>query len=176
MELFIDPRGLLGAGSEFDPTQGSLNGEASIANKLGFGGYHIVTRVNSSVGPGKFTTTVDALFSYSGDGDPMSRVIGSKNLAKEQKISAVDRAFVNERPTQDQKDYCDAEIDRLYKISAGTAYGVDTSNIAKPTPPVVETQETSIVVPEQPPEEFFDPFNSDFNNDGIPDSLQPPEE
>ena len=176
MELFIDPRGLLGAGSEFDPTQGSLNGEASIANKLGFGGYHIVTRVNSSVGPGKFSTTVDALFSYSGDGDPMSRVLGSKDLAKEQKISAIDRAFVNERPTKDQKDYCDAEIDRLYRISAGTAYGVDTSNISRPPLPTAESEEARTVIPEQPPEEFFDPFNFDSNNDGIPDSLQPPEE
>lgn len=169
MELFIDPRGLLGAGSEFDPTQGSLNGEASIANKLGFGGYHIVTRVNSSVGPGKFTTTVDALFSYSGDGDPMSRVLGSKDLAREQKISAIDKALVNERPSQDQKDYCIAEIDRLYKISAGTAYGIDTSNIARPSPPPVETQEsqaisTTPLSPLLPEPNFFDRNLNRSNN------------
>lgn len=62
MEVFINPMGFLGASREADPTVVS-----SVANKLGFGGYHLVTNVKSSIGPGKFTTTVDALFHYSGD-------------------------------------------------------------------------------------------------------------
>jgi hypothetical protein len=67
MEVFVNPMGL--GGVNWDPTQGNLNGgEASIANKLGFGGYHLVTRVNNSISSGKFNTTVEAQWHYSGDG------------------------------------------------------------------------------------------------------------
>jgi hypothetical protein len=67
MYIFIDPRGV--GGSSFDPTKGpSGNNPGSIANSLGLGGYHLITRVNSTVGPGQFDTTVEAQFVYSGDG------------------------------------------------------------------------------------------------------------
>jgi hypothetical protein len=67
MEVFVNPMGL--GGVNWDPTQGNLDGgEASIANKLGFGGYHLVTRVNNSISSGKFNTTVEAQWHYSGDG------------------------------------------------------------------------------------------------------------
>ena len=62
-------------GTEFgSPTHGGVvspDGKRhgpSIANMLGFGGYHLVTRVKSSITPGKFNTTVEAQFVYAGDG------------------------------------------------------------------------------------------------------------
>ena len=61
MYIFIDPRGI--GGNEFDPTS-----PGTIANSLGLGGYHLVTRVESTVGPGQFDTTVEAQFVYAGDG------------------------------------------------------------------------------------------------------------
>ena len=61
MEIFIDPRHL--AGHTFDPTDSK-----STANTLGIGGYHLITRVENSIAPGKFNTIVEALFVYSGDG------------------------------------------------------------------------------------------------------------
>lgn len=61
MQIFIDPRGL--SGQDFDPTK-----KSSVANQLGFGGYHLITRVNSSIKPGAFDTTIEAQFVYSGDG------------------------------------------------------------------------------------------------------------
>ena len=61
MYIYIDPRGI--GGKDFDPTN-----FGSIANSLGIGGYHLITRVNSNVGPGSFNTTVEAQFVYSGDG------------------------------------------------------------------------------------------------------------
>ena len=68
MEVYLDPRGI--GGQSFDPTIGpSRNQKASVANALGFGGYHIITRVNSVIAPGSFKTTVDAQFHYSGDGN-----------------------------------------------------------------------------------------------------------
>lgn len=116
MEVFIDPVGLIGAGSDFDPRI-----RQSIANKLGFGGYHLVTRVKSTIGPGKFTTNVEALFDYSGDGDPKSRVIGSK---EEIKISAIDDDKISDRPqgAVSQK-YCQAVSDDLNKTNIELGYG-----------------------------------------------------
>ena len=62
MQIFINPFGI--GGQEFIP-----NHTGSIANKLGLGGYHLITKVNSSIGSGLFKTNVDAQFIYSGDGD-----------------------------------------------------------------------------------------------------------
>ena len=62
MEVFINPRGL---GIQGDPTT-----PGSVANVLGFGGYHLVTRVNSNISPSSFSTNIEAMFTYSGDGTP----------------------------------------------------------------------------------------------------------
>ena len=67
MLIFIDHRQL--GGTDFDPTVGRAAGKTpSVANSLGIGGYHLITRVNSNIEPGNFTTTVEAQFVYSGDG------------------------------------------------------------------------------------------------------------
>ena len=98
MEVFIDPVGFLGANQDADPR--IIN---SVANKLGFGGYHLVTSVKSSIAPGKFTTTVDALFHYSGDGQPSSVLIGKgKDAKKASEIEKIDKkpggsGFTNEK-------------------------------------------------------------------------------
>lgn len=153
MEVFINPQGLLGAGTDFDPTIGFLGTrQPSIANKLGFGGYHIVTRVNSSIAPGKFTTTVDALFSYSGDGDPLSAVIGRKQAEnKNKEISHWDPKNIADGGTsKDQLAACDAQIDYLYRKSLATSYGIEVndSDIKDPKP----TQQTQTsAVPINPP-------------------------
>jgi hypothetical protein len=89
MEVFIDPVGFLGANEDADPR--IIN---SVANKLGFGGYHLVTSVKSSIAPGKFTTTIDALFHYSGDQQPSSIIIGKGKDAK--KVSEIKK--VDEKP------------------------------------------------------------------------------
>jgi len=68
MELYINPYGIGGTimGS---PTQGRDHSTgASIANKLGFGGYHTIVGVDSTIAPGKFSTTVRAQWYYAGDG------------------------------------------------------------------------------------------------------------
>ena len=73
MEVFINPLGI--GGTEFgESTQGGTRNAdgtydgQSIANAMGFGGYHLVTRVKSIVAPGKFNTSVEAQFVYAGDG------------------------------------------------------------------------------------------------------------
>lgn len=62
MELYINPFGIGGTafGSPTDPQ--------SIANKLGFGGYHTIVSVTSRITPGSFQTSVVAQQYYSGDG------------------------------------------------------------------------------------------------------------
>ena len=68
MEIFINPRGL--GGGLGDPTS-----PLSIANTLGFGGYHMITRVESRIQANSFNTTLEAIFTYAGDGgDPSLNV------------------------------------------------------------------------------------------------------
>jgi hypothetical protein len=116
MEVFIDPVGLIGAGADFDPRK-----QTSIANKMGFGGYHLITGVKSSIGPGKFTTSIEAMFSYSGDGDPKSKIIGSK---EEIAVDIIDTSKLNEKPQgPNSKKYCEAIEEKLYGQSAAIGYG-----------------------------------------------------
>jgi hypothetical protein len=61
MDLFIDPVGI--GGPNFNPRD-----KESIAYKTGLGGYHLVTRVKSTISPGKFETTVEAMWHNSGAG------------------------------------------------------------------------------------------------------------
>ena len=61
MDLFIDPVGI--GGPKFKPSD-----KDSLAYKTGIGGYHLVTRVNSTIAPGKFETTVEATWHNSGAG------------------------------------------------------------------------------------------------------------
>jgi hypothetical protein len=60
MMVFIDPRGV--GGRDFDPTI-----IRSDANTLGFGGYHLVTKVDSSITVEGYKTTVTALWNYTGE-------------------------------------------------------------------------------------------------------------
>jgi hypothetical protein len=85
MEVFINPMGFLGASREADPTV--VN---SVANKLGFGGYHLVTNVKSSIGPGKFTTTVDALFHYSGDRRAFKLIDGQQKTKATSEVEGIE--------------------------------------------------------------------------------------
>ena len=65
MEIFIDPRGF--GGTNWDPTTGGRG--RSTANALGIGGYHVITRVESTISSAGFATKLKALFQYSGDGE-----------------------------------------------------------------------------------------------------------
>lgn len=69
MELYIDAVGI--GGPNF-----RSNVEGSLAHILGFGGYHLITRVNINISPGKFSTTVEAQWFHSG-------VAGDRSLGPE---------------------------------------------------------------------------------------------
>lgn len=78
MTVWIDPVGIGDNSADWDPRNGPQNNrEASIANALGFGGYHTVTRVENNITAGSFTTTVTAQFEYSGDGSK-NRTVDTK--------------------------------------------------------------------------------------------------
>lgn len=74
MNIWIEPTSL-GNGSNMDPRVGGKN--RSAANALGFGGYHMVIRVQGTISSGKFSTTVEAQFTSSGDGS--TNVVKPKN-------------------------------------------------------------------------------------------------
>tara|TARA_R110000824_G_scaffold226561_1_gene414351 strand:- start:1283 stop:4786 length:3504 start_codon:yes stop_codon:yes gene_type:complete len=79
MEVFINPRGL---GTNMDPSS-----PTSVANALGFGGYHLVTRVNSNISPSSFSTNIEAMFTYSGDGSPPLTI---PNANKKEEVRAIE--------------------------------------------------------------------------------------
>ena len=88
MELYINPLGIgglkLGFPSDF----------TSSANKLGLGGYHLITRIKSTIAPGKFDTQVEAQFFYSGDGTIDKQRLGFyKDDEKKSVVNAKDDAM-----------------------------------------------------------------------------------
>ena len=113
MTIWIDPKGFAGNDPNWDPRKGAKPSEsihASYANALGFGGYHIVTRVNSSIESGKYTTTVEAQFDYSGDGtlSGVAPNLAARNNSIKKKSSSV------EVPTRsDQQTKCGGVVARV---------------------------------------------------------------
>ena len=116
MEIFVNPLGFMGAANNnYNPTK-----VGTVANKLGFGGYHLVTSVRSTIGPGKFTTQVEAMFNYSGDGDPASTVVGSRESTKK------DKAITDKTETFKAGGYCadvyNQVINRALAVNDGAQY------------------------------------------------------
>ena len=91
MEIFFNPYGI--GGENFDPRKSE-----SIANKLGIGGYHTITSVNSSISSGKFSTSISAQQYYSGDGSGNPNIVKQRNASK--KATAIE-AYVPENSEGD---------------------------------------------------------------------------
>lgn len=69
MELFINPFGF--GGPVFGHPEdgpGDIN-SPNLSNIMGIGGYQQVLKVNSTISPGKFETTVDCIFIHSGEAE-----------------------------------------------------------------------------------------------------------
>ena len=79
MLIYINPFGI--GGEEFLP-----NKQGTIANQLGLGGYHIIEKVNSSIGSGVFKTSIEAMFVYSGDGDTRIQIQGRGSESDEEDV------------------------------------------------------------------------------------------
>ncbi len=75
MHVYIDPVGI--GGRQFQPTV-----RHSVARKLGFGGYHVITKVTSTITPSGFKTVIVAQWDYSG-GKGSAFKSGVKLLSKE---------------------------------------------------------------------------------------------
>jgi len=153
MEIFINPFSL--GGDEFKPTTGG-----SIANKLGLGGYHLITKVNSSISSGKFTTSVKALFVYSGDGNSRMGISGGKLTPMDTEVSESARtpAVIQNCSSiynTEFASYRDLLENGIYSgiVGAGTNSVEETT--APPAPPSNHTPAspaTANNAPTQPPE------------------------
>ena len=93
MELFIDAVGV--GGPDFRSQD-----RGSLANILGFGGYHLVTRVNSSISSGKFSTTIEAQWFHSGaKGEPTLHTSPQQPMEEESGSDQVEATeSLEERP------------------------------------------------------------------------------
>jgi hypothetical protein len=118
MEVYVNPLGI--GGLELGlPTQGGEN--RSAANALGLGGYHIVTRIKSTIEPGKFDTTLEAQFHYSGD-----------NLSSKQRLGFLKNPNApgeNKSNIENKKDEiseaCSTILEKLEAASAGLNIGIN---------------------------------------------------
>ena len=132
MTLFINPFGL--GGNEFIPSDPN-----SIANKLGLGGYHLVTRVNSIISNGSFKTDVEAMFVYPGDGITRALIQGNN----QPKDGAEDD--ITTAPPDPDPNFCDTllreESDYLKDLARQGDIQESTDSLSAPT--VESVQETA---------------------------------
>jgi hypothetical protein len=80
MELFINPFGV--GGPEFGmPYDGpAINSDSpNLSYIMGIGGYQMVLKVNSTISPGKYETSIDAMFVYSGDSSGLTDAVAKQN-------------------------------------------------------------------------------------------------
>jgi len=144
MNLWIEPTSL-GTGHEMDPRR-----PGSAANKLGFGGYHQIIRVSCEITPGKFSTNVKALFTYSGDGG--KGYTGKKKPAVKPKVKEPDKSAKSgasklgtkpsgEKQTSAEKTYCNVFINhrqqQLQGLFAEQSAGLKTIGLSGPAPTVI---------------------------------------
>jgi hypothetical protein len=117
MQFYVDPKGI-GKGPEFDPTIGpEKDRRASIANSLGLGGYHLVTRVNSELASGKFTTSVEGMFVYSGDGNPAKITNGQSKVLSD----------ITDKVSQKATIGCPGKVDDAIKLYMNSQANGSTS-------------------------------------------------
>jgi hypothetical protein len=127
MMVFINPFGL--GGDEFIPTDPN-----SVANKLGLGGYHLITRVNSVITNGSFRTSLEAMFEYPGDGQTRTVTQGE---AQSQEVT--DAEFLEETGMTRQQavEACDNILTRETDTLRAQLRG--QNNRLEDAPPRTET-------------------------------------
>lgn len=107
MDLFIDPIGI--GGPKFKSTD-----ETSLAYITGIGGYHLVTKVKSTISSGKFETTVDALWHNSGAGT--GRFANKPDMAANKNLNTGDDSDLSKKPTNAEFSL-DAVVDTSTKCT-----------------------------------------------------------
>jgi hypothetical protein len=142
MLIYINPFGL--GGNEFIPSN-----PFSIANKLGLGGYHLITRVNSIISNGAFKTTLEAMFVYPGDGQTRAITQGEAQTNSEEVVGVA-----APEQTAAQQVYCNTviiqETDYFKDVQRLIDTGQDISSIEAPllTPEPLNIDAVSIPDPE----------------------------
>jgi len=99
MEIFIDPRGF--GGTDWDPTS-----TRTVANALGIGGYHIITKVTSEIAPDGFSTSISALWQHSGAPSDRANSING-NTSNEPVAAPIEQAGPNERENRKCEELLD---------------------------------------------------------------------
>lgn len=152
MDLFIDPVGV--GGPSFDPRD-----KDSISYKTGIGGYHLVTRVKSSITAGKFETTVEAQWHNSGAGT--GRFAGRPDIKVNEDNS--ENSTVSDKPIVSAQEELDALVtqctplvssfeDYLAQVESASepiSFAPDLSSFETPDPSQstqAEIQENEILI------------------------------
>jgi len=113
MELFINPFGF--GGPVFgQPQKGPGNVDTpNLSNIMGIGGYQQVVKVNSTITPGKFETTVDCIFIHSGEPveyHESSTGIRTVTNNKQRELCSVDDPAIDTAQSENSIVACDKLI------------------------------------------------------------------
>lgn len=125
MDLYIDPVGV--GGPAFNPSE-----KTSLAYKTGIGGYHLVTRVKSVISPGKFETTVEALWHNSGAGT--GRFAGRPDVSYKNQAAKPDNEFrtLDTKPREDDLSQIDVTTNCTPLVSSFEDYLARTESSSTP--------------------------------------------
>ena len=163
MLIYINPFGL--GGNEFIPSN-----PFSIANKLGLGGYHLVTRVNSIISNGAFKTTLEAMFVYPGDGQ--TRAITQGEMQDKKMVEGEAPSIDAASQSTEQQAYCDNVIREETDYFKNVQDALDTGGaIPVSAPPLFDEPGTPIVGPERPPQSITDPDSSTSTQSMVIDGI-----
>ena len=128
MMVYINPFGL--GGDDFIP-----NDPNSVANKLGLGGYHLVTRVNSVISNGSFRTSLEALFEYPGDGQTRTVSQGEAQREDTQEPTSLEEPSRTPEQTEACNNIITRETDALRSQLRGQSNTIeDRPIITEPVP------------------------------------------
>jgi len=121
MDLWLNPYGF-GGTTLGSPTQRKEG--RSLANILGIGGYHTITKVSVNLTPSSFTTSIQAQHYYSGDGE-MGSLQPKISKVKGSDEQLIEMGILEEDQTVEQAANCLSEIVDLQNFGNENATAFD---------------------------------------------------
>jgi hypothetical protein len=121
MDLWLNPYGF-GGTTLGSPTQRKEG--RSLANILGIGGYHTITKVSVNLTPNSFTTSIQAQHYYSGDGE-MGSLQPKISKVKGSDEQLIEMGILEEDQTAEEAANCLSEIVDLQNFGNENATAFD---------------------------------------------------
>ena len=148
MEFWLNPFGIGGTEFGFPQNGQGTPDKPNLANIMGIGGYQQVLKTTSTISPGKFETTIDAHYVYSGEQG------GSTNY-REKILSTCDNITDVDAPdeAEQNENNCNTAIRRAEFVASALATRGAIPNIddvpVSTRPEGVDSEDTNLSKPEE---------------------------